>query len=322
MKKLPLILLTHTLPADWVAVLEGKVQSMAGPVDATELAPQLVDHLSEAEGLICLLTIPVNKMLLDQMPKLRVVSCMSVGVDNVDVAECTRRGIPVGNTPGILTDATADLTMAILLAAARRLPEAAGDAKQGRWQTWSPTGWLGVDLRGAVLGIVGMGKIGTAVAERARGFGMKVIYTDPKEKPETKAEFHPLESLLRQSDFITLHCPLTEETRGLMNDRTLGMMKKNAILINVSRGQVVDTVALVHALENHQIAAAALDVSDPEPLPPDHPLYKLPNCLIVPHIGSATFGTRQKMAKIACENLLVGLSGEKLRFCINPEVYQ
>jgi len=321
---LPLALLTHTLPEDWLASLKGHVRAVVGPLDATYMAPELEAHLAEAEGLFCLLTIPVRKELLERMPRLRVVCNMAVGVDNVDVAECTRRGIPVGNTPGVLTDATADLTMAILLSAARRLPQAAQDARAGRWTTWSPTGWLGADLRGATLGIVGMGKIGRAVAERARGFGLQIVYTDTTPRQDVEAElgatFLSFDELIRQSDFVSLHCPLISKTRGLINESALRKMKPTAILVNAARGPVVDTAALIHALSEGRIAAAALDVTDPEPLPSDHPLYSLPNCLIVPHIGSATRGTRRRMAEMACENLLAGLEGRRLPYCVNPEV--
>jgi phosphoglycerate dehydrogenase-like enzyme len=323
---LPLVLLTHTLPPDWLASFEGRVRAVAGPIDATRLAPELEAHLNEAEGLFCLLTIPVRKELLDRMPRLRAVSNMAVGVDNVDVAACTARGIPVGNTPGVLTDATADLTMALLLAAARRLPQAAQDTHAGRWTTWSPTGWLGADLRGATLGIVGLGKIGRAVAERACGFGLRIVYTDTTPRQDVEAElgttFLSFDELIRQSDFISLHCPLTPETCGLINETVLREMKPTAILVNAARGPVVDTTALTRALAEGRIAAAALDVTDPEPLPSDHPLYSLPNCLIVPHIGSATRGTRRRMAEMACENLLAGLEGRSLPYCVNPEVYE
>ncbi len=318
----PLVLITHTLPPEWMTALDGRVRVVTGPVDATHLAPELEAHLAEAEGLFCLLTISVRKDLLDRMLRLRVVSNMAVGVDNVDVTECTRRGIPVGNTPGVLTDATADLTMSLLLAAARRLPGSARDAREGRWLTWSPAGWLGADLRGATLGIIGMGKIGRAVAERARGFGMNVVYTDNGPCPDAPGEFLDLDDLLRTSDFVSLHCPLTPQTRGLINASALQKMKPTAILVNAARGPVVDTAALTRALAAGQIGGAALDVTDPEPLPPDHPLYQLPNCFIVPHIGSATHGTRRKMAEMACENLLAGLEGKRLPFCVNPEVYR
>jgi glyoxylate reductase len=322
MTNLPIGLITHTLPSEWMSALNGRVRAVTGPVDATHLAPELEAQLAEADGLYCLLTIPVRKDLLDRMPRLRVVSNMAVGVDNIDVAECTRRDIPVGNTPGVLTDATADLTMSLLLAAARRLPESARDAREGRWLTWSPAGWLGADLRGSVLGVVGMGKIGRAVAERARAFGMKIVYTDNGPCADALGEFLSLNDLLRASDFVSLHCPLTPETRGLINESALQKMKPTAILVNAARGPVVDTAALTRSLAQGQIGGAALDVTNPEPLPSDHPLYQLPNCFIVPHIGSATHGTRRKMAEMACENLLAGLDGKRLPFCVNPEVYK
>ena len=246
---------------------------------------------------------------------------MAVGVDNIDVSTCTQRCIPVGNTPGVLTEGTADLTMALLLSAARGLPQASLDAREGRWKTWSPTGWLGMDLSGATLGIAGMGKIGGAVAERAAGFGMHMLYCDPDTYQDTLAEKCSFEEILRQSDFISLHVPLNAETRHLMSRKAFELMKPGAILVNASRGAVVDTDALYEALRDRRIAGAALDVTDPEPLPPDHPLYALPNCLIVPHIGSATWNTRRRMAELACENLLAGLQGKRLPYCVNPEVY-
>jgi glyoxylate reductase len=325
-EKLPLVLITHTLPADWLAPLQGRCRPVIGPMDATYLAPELEALLPQAEGLLTLLTISVNASLLERAPKLRVVSNMAVGVDNIDVRACTQRGIPVGNTPGVLTESTADLTMAILLAVARRIPQASQDARQGRWKTWSPAGWLGKDLTGATMGIIGMGKIGQAVAQRALGFGMKIVYADANPNPNAEKSLAAVrmtvDELLRQCDIVSLHVPLTEQTRHLINEDALRLMKRDAILVNTSRGAVVDTEALVKALREGWIAAAALDVTDPEPLPPEHPLYALPNCLIVPHIGSATWNTRKRMAELACENLLAGLEGRRLPHCVNPEVYE
>lgn len=323
---LPLVILTHALPSEWLTLLEGKVRLVSGPPDSTTFSPALEPYLSEAEGLLCMLTIPVRSELLNRAPRLRVVSNFAAGVDNVDVDACTRRGIPVGHTPDVLTDATADLTMALLLSAARNLPQAMADARAGRWKTWLPAGWLGMDLRGATLGILGMGRIGRAVAERARGFGMRVVFYDSgvangRKPSPPEAKMVSFEDLLRLSDVLSLHCPLTDATRGLIDENALRKMKRTAILINVARGPVVVTEALLRALQEGWIAAAALDVTDPEPLPPDHPLYRLPNCLIVPHIGSATVGTRRRMAQIACENLLAGLRGEPLPYCANPQVY-
>lgn len=321
MTNLPLVIITHTLPDSWTTSLQGKCQVVTGPVDATFLAPNLEERLSEAEGLFCLLTIPIRQTLLEKAPNLRVVSNMAVGYDNIDVPACTQRRIPVGNTPGVLTEGTADLTMSLLLSIARNIPSASQDAKEGRWKTWSPAGWLGSDLNGATLGIIGMGKIGQAVAQRAQGFQMRMVYTDEIERPGVNAERLPLEALLETSDFVSLHVPLTSETRHLINPKTLKMMKKTAYLINAARGPIVDTMALYKALKGGQIAGAGLDVTDPEPLPAGHPLYSLPNCLIVPHIGSATMNTRRRMAELACDNLLSGLEGRRLVHCVNPEVY-
>jgi glyoxylate reductase len=322
--QLPLVLITHTLPADWLARLENQVRTLAGPVDATSFSPDLEAQLDQAEGLISLLTIPVGEELLSRAPKLKVISNMAAGVDNIDLNACTRRGIPVGHTPGVLTDGTADLTMALLLASARGLFQANQDARQGQWKTWSPTGWLGADLHGATLGILGMGNIGKAVSQRAAGFGMRLIYHDVKQnhaiETNLAASFLPFEELLQQSDFISLHLPLTPKTRNLIDLEALRAMKATAILINTARGPIVDMQALVTALKGGMIAAAALDVTDPEPLPSDHPLFKLPNCLIVPHIGSATRNTRRNMADLACLNLLAGLAGKRLPHCANPEV--
>jgi phosphoglycerate dehydrogenase-like enzyme len=322
---LPLVLITHTLPEGWLHALENCCRTLVGPVDATRLAPELESYLDEAEGLFTLLTIPVDEALLARAPRLRVVSNMAVGVDNIDLAACTRQGIPVGNTPGVLTEGTADLSMTLLLAAARGLPQASADARQGRWKTWSPAGWLGADLDGATLGIVGMGKIGRAVAYRAKAFGVRLLYANPDPVPEIEKElgaaYRYLEDLLRQSDFVSLHVPLTPQTRALIGEAALRLMKPTALLINTARGPVVETQALLRALTEAWIAGAALDVTDPEPLPAEHPLYSLSNCLITPHIGSATWNTRRRMAQRACENLLAGLRGERLPFCANPEVY-
>jgi glyoxylate reductase len=320
---LPLVLVSHTLPAGWLDKLAGHCRLLVGPPAETlpGLAPELEAHLPEAAGLFTLLTVPVTEPLLQKAPRLRVVSNMAVGVDNIDVAACSRRNIPVGHTPGVLTEGTADLTMALLLTVARNLPQASSDARNGRWTTWSPTGWLGADLAGATLGIVGLGKIGQAVAARAKSFGMNLVYSGRSDNPAAAtlgATRLPLADLLRQSDFVSLHIPLTPQTHHLINAQTLRLMKPTAILLNVARGPVVDTAALVQALREGWIQAAGLDVTDPEPLPPDHPLYHLPNCLILPHIGSATWNTRRRMAERACDNLLAGLAGRPLPYTVNP----
>jgi lactate dehydrogenase-like 2-hydroxyacid dehydrogenase len=322
---LPLVLVSHTLPEGWLEILKGRCQVISGPKDADHLSSDLRANISQADGLFTLLTIKVDEDLLSQAANIKVVSNMAVGFDNIDVTACTKRGIPVGNTPGVLTEGTADLTMAILLAAARRLLEANQDARNGKWETWSPTGWLGKDLSGATLGIVGMGQIGSAVAERAIGFGMDLIFSDPdpnKEITDKLGAIHvSFEQLLQESDFISLHVPLTPQTRHMINEDELKIMKPTALLINTSRGPIVNQDALIKGLREDWIAGAALDVTDPEPLPPEHPLFNLPNCLIVPHIGSATWNTRRNMAERACVNLLAGLEDQRLPYCVNPEVY-
>lgn len=316
MSEKPLVVLTHPLPADWIAPLQEQVRLVVGPEGVAGVHPSLEPYLAEAEGLFTWLIDRVDEALLARMPRLRVVSNLAVGVDNIDLEACRRRGIPVGHTPGVLTDAVADLTLALLLAVARGIFPAAQDAREGRWGLWSPTGWLGADLQGATLGIVGLGGIGQAVARRAVGFGLRIVYTSRTPKPEAEATYGaqrlPLADLLAVSDFVSLHVPLTPETRGLIDEAALRRMKPTAFLVNMARGPVVDTAALVRALREGWIAGAALDVTDPEPLPPEHPLYRFPNCVIVPHIGSATHGTRRRMAELAIANLLAGLRGEPL----------
>jgi phosphoglycerate dehydrogenase-like enzyme len=324
-QSLPIVIVSHSLPEGWLDLLENRCELIIGPPEGDLLTESLETYLPDAEGLYTLLTIKVDEALLSRAPNLKVVSNMAVGFDNVDVKACTRRGIPVGNTPGVLTDGTADLTMAILLAAARRLFEANLDAREGRWTTWSPTGWLGKDLSGATLGIIGLGKIGTAVARRAKGFGMDLIFSDPHPNTELALELGAervvLDELLKEADFVSLHVPLTKRTKHLINEDALKLMKPSSLLINTSRGPIVDQTALIHALKNGVIGGAALDVTDPEPLPPDNELFSLENCLVVPHIGSATWNTRRRMAERACNNLLAGLEGKKLPYCVNPEVY-
>ena len=285
----------------------------------------LLREVACCDGLLCLLTDPIDKEVIDAGKRLRVISQYAVGVDNIDLEAATARGIPVGHTPGVLTEATADLTFALLLAAARRIPEGVEHVRQGRWRTWEPMVLLGREVWGKTIGIVGLGRIGTAVARRARGFAMRVLYHSRSRKPDLEAElgveYTPLEDLLAQADFVSLHCPLTPETHHLIDEAALRRMKPTAILINAARGPVVDTDALLRALREGWIEAAALDVTDPEPLPADHPLLDLPNCIVVPHLGSATVAARERMAVMATENLLAGLHGERLPYCANPEVY-
>jgi glyoxylate reductase len=249
-------------------------------------------------------------------PQLKVISQMAVGHDNIDIAAAKTRGIPVGNTPGVLTEATADLTFALLLAGARRILEGVNYIQHGKWQTWEPKTLLGADVTGATLGIIGFGRIGQAVAKRAAGFDMRVLAYGPRLTNEQAlaagAQSVDLDALLRESDFVSIHTPLNNNTRHLINAQTLRRMKSTAILINTARGPIVDQQALYEALKDGVIGGAALDVTNPEPLPQDDPLLTLPNVTIVPHIGSASIKTRNRMASMAADNLLAGLRGEKL----------
>jgi glyoxylate reductase len=277
--------------------------------------------------LLSLLTDRVDDELLDAAgPQLKVVANLAVGFDNIDVPACTRRGIPVGNTPGVLTETTADLAFILMMAAARRLTEGIDYVREDRWKTWGPLLLLGVDVHGGTLGIVGFGRIGREMAKRARGFSMRILYHDVarasvEDEEALGATFVPLDTLLAESDFVTLHVNLTPETRHLINAGALARMKSTAVLVNTSRGPVVDQAALYEALRDGAIFGAALDVTDPEPMSADDPLLTLPNCIVVPHIASATHVTRGKMARIAADNILAGLRGEPLPACVNPEVY-
>jgi glyoxylate reductase len=280
----------------------------------------LLQGVAGCNGILATLTDRIDGPVMDAAgPQLKVISNFAVGVDNVDVAEATRRGIPVGNTPGVLTETTADLAWALMMAAARRIVEGDRFVRAGRWETWEPELLLGVDLYGATLGIVGMGRIGQAVARRAAGFDMRVLYTRSSEASvdlpgATRVD---LPTLLRESDFVSLHCPLNAETRGLMNRDTLAQMKPGAILINTARGPVVDSAALYEALASGHLGAAALDVTDPEPISPTDPLLILDNCIVIPHLGSASRATRDRMARMAADNLLAGVRGEPLPNCVN-----
>ena len=284
---------------------------------------QLLDLLQGCDGALTLLTDRIDGSVLDRNPSLRVVSNLAVGYDNIDVPACTARGVLVCNTPGVLTAATADHTWALLLAAARRIPESIAFVREGRWKTWDPLLLLGQEVSGATLGIVGLGRIGKEVAKRARGFEMRVLAYDPHEDWQFADEFGvkyaPLDRILREADFVTLHVALSDETRHLIGASEFAQMKPTAILVNASRGPVVDTDALVTALRDGAILGAALDVTDPEPLPADHPLVWMPNCIVVPHTASATVQTRNRMATLAAENLLAGLRGERPSASVNAD---
>lgn len=269
----------------------------------------LVREVAEADGVLSMITDSIDSELLDAAPRLRVVSQMAVGVDNIDLEACEGRGILVGHTPGVLTETVADTAWALLGAVARRLPEGERRVRDGEWRHWSPFGLAGADLARTTIGIVGMGRIGRAVARRAGGFDMEVVYSSPGEKPDVDGERLELPVLLAKSDHVVICAALTEETTGLIGREELRRMKPTACLVNVARGPIVDTDALVEALESGWIAGAGLDVTDPEPLPPNHRLLAQPNCLVVPHIGSASVRTRTAMAVMSVDNLIAGLEG-------------
>ena len=284
----------------------------------------LVEHISKADGIFSLLTERIDNEVIEQGHSLKVISNMAVGTDNIDLASATKRGIPVGNTPGVLTETTADFAFSLLLASARRIVDADNYVRAGHWKTWGPSILLGRDLHGATLGIIGFGAIGQAVAKRASGFDMKILYCKrtPIESPEgINATRATTDQILMQSDFVSLHVPLTTETRHFIGARELSLMKDSSILINTARGPVVDQKALVEALRSGRPAKAALDVTSVEPIDMNDELLSLPNVIIAPHIASASVATRLKMANMAVDNLLAGLSGERLINCANPEVY-
>jgi glyoxylate reductase len=291
-----------------------------------ELPPSrdtLLQNVADIEGLLTLLTDIVDVELMNRAQKLKVVSNCAVGFDNVDVEEATKRGIIVGNTPGVLTDTTADFAFSLLMAAARRVVEGDRVVRAGRWKTWGPMILLGQDVHHATLGIIGLGRIGVAVARRAQGFGMRILYTDvvrnKQAENELPIEYVQFNMLLAESDFITVHTNLTRETYHLVGQKQFEKMKRTAILVNTSRGPIVDNMALYDALRSGKIAYAALDVTEPEPMPADHPLLTLNNVIVVPHIASASVATRTKMALMAVDNLIAGLKGEMPPNPVNPE---
>lgn len=284
----------------------------------------LLEKVRDVDGLLPLLTDRIDANLMDAAPRLKVISNMAVGYDNIDVPEATKRGIVVGNTPGVLTETTADMAFALLMAAARRVAEADAFTRKGRWKTWGPMVMLGQDIHRATLGIVGLGRIGKEIAKRAKGFNMKVLYHDQirqaQEEKQLGVEYvSELSALLSRSDFVSIHVPLGPQTHHLIGAAEFALMKPTAILINTSRGPVVDQKALYEALKSHQIFAAAIDVTEVEPIPMDSPLLTLDNIIITPHIASGSVATRTKMANMAAANLIAGVQGEIPPNCVNPE---
>ncbi|HEY8497679.1 MAG TPA: D-glycerate dehydrogenase [Limnochordales bacterium] len=324
------IYVTRRLPEPGMSMLAAHGRVEVNPHDRPLTRAELLEAVRGRDGLVTLLTDTIDAEVMEAAgPRLRVISNYAVGFNNVDVREATRRRILVCNTPGVLTETTADLAWALLMAVARRVVEADAFVRAGRFEAmggWSPTLFLGTDVHGKTLGIVGFGRIGEAVARRARGFDMRVLYHDvrrrtPEEEARLGVEYRSLEALLQESDFVTLHVDLNASTRHLLNERTLALMKPTAYLINTSRGPVVDEAALVRALRERRIAGAGLDVFEDEPrLAPG--LAELPNVVLLPHIASASTETRARMAEMAAANLIAALSGRRPPHVVNPEALE
>ena len=322
----PRVFVTRRFFPEALEVLTDAADTEVWPDDEPPTTEQLLEKVVEADGILTNIMDRIDADVFQAAHRLKVVSQLGVGVDNIDVAEATRRGVLVGNTPGVLAKATADIAFGLLMSAARRISEGDRWLRAGNWKMqYHPMVWLGAEVHGATLGIVGMGQIGVEMAKRARGFDMRVIYYSRTRKPELESElgmeyFEPSD-LLSTADFVTLHIPLTLETRHFIGERELQLMKPTAILINAARGAVVDSQALYTALKEGWISGAALDVTDPEPILPDDPLLSLDNLVITPHIGSASIDSRRRTCLLAAINVVAGIQGKRLEACANPEVY-
>lgn len=318
----PKVFITRRIPDAGLKMLYEECEVDLWDEDLPPSKEQLLEHVPGVDGIVSLLSDPIDAEVIQAAGEnLKVISNYAVGFNNIDVQTATQRKIAVGNTPGVLTDATADFAFALMMSAGRRVVEAEKYAREGKWKTWGPSTLLGVDFAGATLGIIGFGRIGKAMARRALGFGMRILIYTPTAQPPAGVIKVNLETLYQESDFISIHTPLTDETRNLINADAFAKMKTTAVLVNTARGEIVDQEALYDALKNHKIFAAGIDVTVPEPLPPDHPLFELDNLIICPHIASASTTTRENMAVIAAGNLLAGLRKERLPYSVNPEIY-
>jgi glyoxylate reductase len=321
----PKVFVTRIIPEAGLRLIKDACDADVWTDPLPPPAAVLRQRLATCDGLVSLLTEKIDAPVLDAAPRLKVISNYAVGFNNIDIPAATARGIAVGNTPGVLTDATADLAFCLLIAAARRLVEGHQYTMAGKWKTWEPLGHLGQELQGRTVGVLGMGRIGYAFAKRCHGgWDMRVLYHDVRRNDQAErdlgAQWVELDALVREADFISIHTDLNEKTRGLFNAELFRKMKRTAVLVNTARGPIVEPKALYEALKSGTIFAAGLDVTDPEPPAPDDPLLRLPNLIVAPHIASATVDARNFMAEICASNLLAGLAGEKLPAWVNPEV--
>jgi len=323
----PKVFVTRIIHEPALEKIRAETDLEVWPLNSPPPKSILLEQAGRVDGLLTLLTDLIDaEVILAAQGNLKVISQMAVGFDNIDIKTATESKIPVGNTPGVLTETTADMTWALIMATARRITEADRQVRQGIWQPWGPHVLTGTDVFGATLGIIGFGRIGQAVARRAKGFNMRILYTDLKRIPEVEedlgATYVDQNQLLAESDFVSVHSFLSAENYHMIGKAQFEKMKPGAILINAARGGLVDTAALFEALQNGRLSAAGLDVFEPEPIPPDNPLLSMENVIILPHIASASKQTRLRMAMIAAENLIAGVHGKRLPFCANPAVYE
>lgn len=320
------VFVTRKIPEEGLDILRKGVDELSINPDDNNLDKRgLIEKISDIDGLLCMLSDPIDKEVIASAPKLKVIATYAVGYNNIDITEAKRRGIPVCNTPGVLTDATADIAWALLMACARRIVEGDEMTRKGEFKGWAPMLLLGSDIVGKTLGIIGAGRIGTAMALRSKGFNMKALYCSRHHNEVIESQLDAIKvdkgTLLRESDYISLHVPLTDETKHYISEREFEMMKKTAFLINTARGPVIDESALVEALQSGRIAGAGLDVYEKEP-EIHNGLTALKNVVLAPHLGSATVKTRTKMAIMASEDLVAVLKGNRPKNCVNPEVFR
>ena len=320
----PKIYITRRIPESGIKLLQESCDVEIWDSDDVVPRDVFLKAISDKDAVLCLLTDKVDAETMDVAKSVKIFANMAVGFDNIDVEECTKRGVMASNTPGVLTGTTADFAFTLLMSAARRIREGHEFVQAGKWETWGPLLLMGQDIHHATLGLIGLGRIGTEMARRGQGFSMRVIYNDVVRREDLEQElgleYADFDTVLQESDFVSMHVPYMPATHHLISTEQLAMMKQTAVLINTARGPIVDPQALYTALKSGEIWAAGLDVTDPEPIPMDDPLLTLDNCLIAPHIASASFNTRSDMSELAANNILAALSGERPPTILNPDV--